>query len=496
MWRAKCGPALSPKVISVSKRCYRKRGEKIRIPQFKAASILCAAALATIPTLSKAATFTPLGFLITSTSDPNYATRSSIPFSVSGDGTTVVGWSTANTDTHDGDTTTQEGFTWTSTGGMVGLGTFQGSVGTQTLDTQARGVNSDGTQVAGYGSINDPTLGPSTEAFRYANTTGGTFTVLADSGTPFQSSVANAISGDGNTVVGQHLDNNFNECAFFYRSSVGFQELLGYGLSTAFHSGNARGVNSDGSRIVGQEVYHGNNSVPVKEGATVATLWNVDSTGTGSTPIELPEFTNVGSVYESVANGISANGNAAVGYAVAPVGSTANVTQAVEWVIHGSGSSTTVDAPIGLGFIDGTSTTDVTTLNSMADAASADGSIVVGESRTDKHTSTSHDEAFIWFAGSNPEGGTGTMDDLYDYLTSLSPSLASTMSGWTLTEATGISSDGRTITGIGTHLADPTNPNSGTISEAFVVTIPEPVTLPLAGMALLLARCRRTALAS
>jgi probable HAF family extracellular repeat protein len=141
----------------------------------------------------------------------------------------------------------------------------------------------------------------------------------------------------------------------------------------------------------------------------------------------------------SAAQGMSLDGSVIVGYS----GSSSGATQAFRW--------TAAVGAVGLGFLTGGDT-------SVANAVSGDGSIVVGQSST----ATGLD-AFIWDAAHG-------MQDLNTYLASLGLNLA----GWTLTDATGISSNGLTITGIGT---DPSGQ-----SEAFVVTVPEPATLALLGI--------------
>jgi probable HAF family extracellular repeat protein len=70
-----------------------------------------------------------------------------------------------------------------------------------------------------------------------------------------------------------------------------------------------------------------------------------------------------------------------------------------------------------------------------ARAVSGDGSVVVGASGTAAYSA----HAFLWTV----EG----MVDLNDYL----PALGIDLTGWTLTQATGVSADGLTVTGNGTH---------------------------------------------
>jgi uncharacterized membrane protein len=99
-------------------------------------------------------------------------------------------------------------------------------------------------------------------------------------------------------------------------------------------------------------------------------------------------------------------------------------------------------------------------LDSQANAVSADGSTVVGFGG-----SASGQRAFIW----DPTHG---MRELDQVLTGLGLSLT----GWTLSTATGVSADGQTIVGSGI------GPEGTT--EAWLVTIPEPGTVLLIGVGL------------
>ncbi|MFK7898949.1 MAG: PEP-CTERM sorting domain-containing protein [Myxococcota bacterium] len=102
---------------------------------------------------------------------------------------------------------------------------------------------------------------------------------------------------------------------------------------------------------------------------------------------------------------------------------------------------------------------------SIAADVSADGSTVVGLA-----TSEAGLEAFVW------DANTG-MTSLQVLLTSLGVDLA----GWQLSEARGVSADGKAIVGYGT------NPSGFT--EAFIAVIPEPssailISLGLMGLAM------------
>ena len=90
--------------------------------------------------------------------------------------------------------------------------------------------------------------------------------------------------------------------------------------------------------------------------------------------------------------------------------------------------------------------------HSSARSVSADGSVIVGDSHSDRGN-----EAFVW----NAKNG---MRSLRDVLISSSTSLAEQLQGWKLTEARGISADGRKIAGVGV------NPDENW--EVWVVSLP------------------------
>jgi uncharacterized membrane protein len=104
---------------------------------------------------------------------------------------------------------------------------------------------------------------------------------------------------------------------------------------------------------------------------------------------------------------------------------------------------------------------------SYAYGISSDGSVVVGQGY-----SALGNEAFYWTAS-------GGMESLKDILTN---KCGLGLTGWRLTCAQGISSDGRTIIGWGY------NPSGYT--EAWAATIPEPASAILIGAGLFFARLR------
>jgi uncharacterized membrane protein len=93
---------------------------------------------------------------------------------------------------------------------------------------------------------------------------------------------------------------------------------------------------------------------------------------------------------------------------------------------------------------------------SEAFGVSADGSVVIGQGR-----SASGNEAFLW----NSLNGMRSLEDV------LVNDFGLDLTGWRLTEATGISDDGRTIVGRGF------TPDG--FDEGWIATIPEPGTAGL-----------------
>jgi probable HAF family extracellular repeat protein len=105
-------------------------------------------------------------------------------------------------------------------------------------------------------------------------------------------------------------------------------------------------------------------------------------------------------------------------------------------------------------------------VSSTANDVAADGSVVVGASETFSEPGVgATDEAFYW----TPTTGMVNLRDL------LIANGATGLDGWTLTEANGVSYDGLTVVGTGVHNG---------ITEAWVATIPEPSTLMLLSLAI------------
>ena len=170
------------------------------------------------------------------------------------------------------------------------------------------------------------------------------------------------------------------------------------------------------------------------------TLLGSPSTQAGSSFTGLGDL--AGGSFYSYAYGVSADGSVAVGRSISASGS-----EAFRWTDGGG--------MVGLGDLAGGS------FSSRAFGVSADGSAVVG-----RGSSASGTEAFVW---DETNGMRGLMQVLMDQ--------GIDMTGWSLTEASGVSADGLTIVGYGT------NPLSQ--QEGWIATIvPEPSTALLFGLGL------------
>lgn len=159
-----------------------------------------------------------------------------------------------------------------------------------------------------------------------------------------------------------------------------------------------------------------------------------------------------GGAFGSGASAVSADGSVIVGGATSAAG-----TEAFRWTSGGG--------MVGLGDLEGTDPEEEV-FASGASGVSADGSVIVGNSRVGEET-----VAFIW----DPVHG---MRDLRDVLVN---DYGLDLTGWTLDEATGISADGNVIVG---------NGNGG----AWLAVLPEPsfgVLLVTGLLGLFLARRRR-----
>jgi probable HAF family extracellular repeat protein len=218
------------------------------------------------------------------------------------------------------------------------------------------------------------------------------------------------VSGNGLVAVG--LSDPIND-AFRWSAADGMYSLGTLGGS--YSSGDA--VNFDGSVIVGTST-----AIPDDNAFRWTAATGMVSIGT------LPGGTN------SHGTAVSEDGNVVVGYS-----GTGGFTgiRAFRWVLGANGSGTMTN----LGVLPGRN-------YSRAYGVSGDGLTVVGNSGT----VTAGDHAMMWTAQLG-------MVDLNTYL----PTFGMNLTGWTLTTATAMSADGRTIIGSGMH---------GSVGEAWIAHLP------------------------
>lgn len=356
---------------------------------------------------------------------------------------------------------------------FTGLGDLPGG----DFTSYASDLSADGSTVVGRG-----TSATSTEAFRWTNSTGmvglGRLPVLE------LESISFGVSGDGSVVVG-HSGNVSGE-AFRWNHA---DAMVGLGVSPHHLLTIARGVSNDGSVIVGfAPTVMGTEAFRWTSAEGIVNLGDIPGGGSGG------PFGGIEGEPNIYAFGVSADGNVVVGYGITNTGreafrwqspqgmvnigdlpggqvnAGANAASSDGSVVVGSGTSadgreafywTAANGMIGLGDFPGGSH------SSWASSVSADGSIVVGSGTTDGGM-----QAFRWTSA-------GGMENLRDALVAAG---ATGLNGWTLTYATAISDDGRTIAGNGRNPAGQ--------NEAWVATfpVPEPSCLLLAATTLVALR--------
>jgi probable HAF family extracellular repeat protein len=305
--------------------------------------------------------------------------QANVAMGVSGDGRYSTGYSTASF-------SNTLAYRRSDSGVMESLGTLGGPFD----NSEGRAINSDGSVVVGFGSVNQQ---PGNDrAFRFT-TNSGIQNISRGS-----LSRAYGVSGDGNVVTGYAAATSPNSStAFRWTPQSGMQPLA---LLPGTRGGFGYAVSADGSTIVG-------NLGDAVTARGIAVRWNPD--GSAQRIGLFPGVTEG----ESYARAVSANGAVVVGYSTAVNGS----QQAFRW--------TAEEGMVAIG--------TVLSFQSqiVANAISADGSVVVG--------SCNYSNAFYW--------KNGLILDLNTYL----PQLGLDLTGWELYQATGLSADGRTICGIGTY---------------------------------------------
>ena len=336
---------------------------------------------------------------------------------------------------------------WTAAGGMVGLGYLPGG-----SRCYAYGVSFDGKVVVGYSDsaslekpVHKKTGGGSKdydldtlhdEAFRWTAQGGMVGLGCLPGGS---NSTAHAVSSNGKVIVGGG-DSASGWQLFRWTAAGG---MVGLGNSNAF----ATAVCSDGSMIVGWcDTPSGRQSFRWTAAGGFA--------GLGC----LPGYS------ESYANAVSSDGSVVVGECYSASGK-----QAFRW--------TEATGMVGLGILPGYT-------ESYGTAISGDGAIVVG-----KCSGYTHDKALI--TGPIPAGemdsrgfpisvafiwdSVNGMRNLQTVLTNGYHLRLSGPTGWKLGEAIGISADGKTIVGYGSH-----EPRPDTWSyEGWIAHLDKPVNQPV-----------------
>jgi probable HAF family extracellular repeat protein len=361
--------------------------------------------LAASPSLASAS-FTGLGDL------PGGAIAS-FARDVSADGQVVVGHSESASGT--------EAFRWTATGGLVGLGDLAGG----TFFSDAHAASADGSVIVG-GS--DSGLGA--EAFRYTLALG----MVGLNPVPLTldgiTGGATGVSGDGSLVVGSMFPPTGSSCflgdAFTWTASGGLVNTCTSLPVSFLNQVESRRVSTDGSSVVGSWLFEGDFD------STVIRNWSEVESASPIPPSASP--------VSGTGLAISADGRAVVGESP--------FFGAFRW-------HETEGVAVSLGDLPGGAVV------ATPWDVSGDGLVVVGASDVSTGCqplltggSTSGCRAFVWDVVT-------LMRPLRDVLVN---DYGLELTGWTLTQATAISDDGRTLVGVGT------NP-SGQI-EAWRVVLP------------------------
>ncbi|MBN8279909.1 MAG: PEP-CTERM sorting domain-containing protein [Gammaproteobacteria bacterium] len=339
-------------------------------------------------------------------------------------------------------------------------------------------VSADGSVVTGSVGV-----GFATQAYRWTAATG--FTGMG-AVSPSATSIARAISANGNVIVGLS-----NGEAFRWTPADG---MTGLGNLSSFSEG-ATGVSADGTVVAG-----------IIGGESNAAVW---SAGNWTLLSPLPTGRS------SAAFGISGDGLVVVGRSSREDDLLGPVQEATRWVDG---------VPLGLGDLAGG------TFFSRAQAASADGSVVVGWSNGEYRIDGAEggwevDLAFRWTAADgmvaldqmsgvcceprgsravdisadgriivgnrDGDGATIWIDgaDGVRLLDLLAAQGATGLEGWSLA-ATAISADGRTIVGLGHNASNPDR-DLGWVATLDAATVPSPPSVLLLATSLAALGLRR-----
>jgi len=280
--------------------------------------------------------FKGLGFL------PGGNTNS-VANGVSADGSTVVGESVVSQSCSGSSCVgIDEAFRWTARGGMTGLGVLPGD-----NSSNANAISGDGSTIVGYSQTLEETApfnisASQPDVFRWTLGSGLIQLGPSPSQNGLSLDLANAISADGSTIVGFGSNNSVGTEAVRWTAGGG---MVGLGLVPGTDASGARGVSSDGSTVVGYSQVVPSTGAVGFTGAQ-AFRWTAGGgmVGLGFLPGTTP----------SVANAVSTDGSTVVGF---------SGSQAFRW--------TASRGMAGLGFLPGGS-------SSFANGVSGNGLTVVG----------------------------------------------------------------------------------------------------------------------
>jgi probable HAF family extracellular repeat protein len=367
--------------------------------------------LLTVTALAAASTVPALGQSFTGLGDLDGGMIYSEAWGVSADGSTVVGASITNGHILFG--ATYGAFRWTAGGGLEDIYNL-GGIGTT---CRAYAVNRDGSVIVGMADYG--VLTP-TQIVAFVWTPGDGALEIGDlPGGPSGSSrsAARGVSADGSVIAGQGESDSGAEP---FRYTVANSTFQGLGdLPGGAFGGSAYGISGDGATVVGSSI--------TTDESTQAFLWSEEDGMIGIGHLGVPE----GITPFSEAYAANADGSVVIGLSRSPESGN-NGWEAFRWTESG-GMVGLGDLPTGV-------------VLSAAYAMTPDGSIIVGsggiQGNCNPFGCPTIPRAMIW----DEQNG---MRDLKTVLTAAGLDVT----GWTLTDARGISADGRVIVGNGTNPA-------------------------------------------
>jgi uncharacterized membrane protein len=283
----------------------------------------------------------------------------------------------------------REAFRWTKASGMAGLGYLPSS----SYGSAASATSADGAALAGDATHHNDCqgCGDTQRPIRWQASSGiEDLSFLADHYNGF----ATGISADGSVIVGFSYGSPSSEMHWFRWTEQAGPEDLG--------SGYATGISADGQTIVGAAY----------DGRYQAMRWTEQD---GRIPLG-----GVDPYYDSLATAASSDGSMVVGWSLGPSGS-----RAFRWQ-----KST---GAVSLGTLPGDN-------YSVATSMSADGAVVVGASSATSAAPAPMNRAVLW----DEARGMSAIETLLE-------AADVDLTGWRLSHASGISMNGKVVTGWGTN---------------------------------------------